>query len=358
MPLHAPGDPQIHLNLGLVKHQQGRGAESIASYHEALRLRSDHAETHFNLGAALLSGGDFAAGWPQYDWRLRCKKFVWPNFDQPLWDGSPLDDQVLLLHAEQGFGDTLQFIRYLPQVQARAKNVVVEVQAPLLPLLTQSGFAGLVPRGEPRPRFDAHAPLLSLPGNFATTLETVPAAVPYLAVNADRVERWRDRLHEWPGLRIGITWQGNPGFECDRLRSIPLAEFAPLAEVPGVRLLSLQKYDGLDQLAAVGGRFEVVDLGSRLDLDGAFLDTAAVMLNLDLVITSDTVAAHLAGALAAPVWLGVSASPEWRWLRDREDSPWYPSMRLFRQRQHGDWTDVFRRMAVELRRLAAAGQSG
>jgi hypothetical protein len=243
-------------------------------------------------------------------------------------------------------------------VQARAARVIVEVQAPLLPLLTQSGFANLVPRGQQLPPFDVQAPLLSLPGIFATTLATIPAKVPYLSVNADRIESWRTRLSEWPGLRVGIAWQGNADYEFDRQRSIPLAEFAPLAEVPGVRLLSLQKFDGLDQLAALRDRFGIVDLAPQLDLDGAFLDTAAVMLNLDLVITSDSAVAHLAGALGVPVWMALAAVPEWRWLRERDDSPWYPTMRLFRQRRRGDWHEVFQRIAAQLQPLAAARQCG
>lgn len=167
---------------------------------------------------ACLSDGDLAAGWPQYDWRLRCKKFALPHFSEPLWDGSPLGLRVLLVHAEQGLGDTLHFIRYLPLVEARAAQLVVQVQPPLLPLLSQSGFANLVPRGEPLPGFDVQSPLMSLPGIFRTTLETAPAKIPYLAAGAENVEAWRRRLREWPGLRIGIAWQGNPQFEFDRWR--------------------------------------------------------------------------------------------------------------------------------------------
>ncbi len=350
-----PLDPQMHFNLALINYQQGRTADSIAGYCRALDWRPEHAETHYNLGVALLAGGDFAAGWPEYDWRLRCRSYARRGFAEPQWDGSPLADQVLLVHAEQGLGDTLQFIRYLPLVRARAQHVWVEVQAALMPLLAQSGFTGLVPRGDQLPPFDVQAPLLTLPGVFGTTLENIPTQVPYVSVDSARVVRWRERLSEWPGLRVGISWQGNPEYEFDRHRSIPLAAFEPLARVPGVRLISLQKHFGLDQLSALAGRFEVVDLGAELDRDGAFLDTAAVMQNLDVVITSDTVGAHLAGALGARVWMAVSIVPEWRWLRDREDCPWYPSMRLIRQRERGNWDELMQRVAAELGKLPGAG---
>ncbi len=231
---------------------------------------------------------------------------------------------------------------------------MTEVQAALLPLLTASGYTNLVPRGEPLPAFDVQAPLLSLPGAFGTTLDTVPAQQPYVFADPERVRRWRERLAQWPGLRIGISWQGNPDYEFDRHRSIPLVEFAPLATVPGVRLFSLQKFAGVEQLAALGGRFEVIDLGSELDRDGAFLDTAAVMAALDLFVTSDSVGVHLAGALGVPVWMAVSIVPEWRWLHTGETSAWYPSLRLFRQRERGNWSEVMRRIAAELgTRLAA-----
>ncbi len=263
-----PLDPQPHLNLGLVLHQQGRAAKSIASYHEALRLRSDHPEVHFNLGAALLLQGDFAAGWPEYDWRLRCKNFALRNAGKPLWDGSPLADQVLLLHAEQGLGDTLQFIRFVPQVQARAEthrwSLRCRFSAAAARSRSRATRAWCTRGADTLLRSDVQScRLLTLPGIFGTTLESIPAEVPYLSAGAERVEFWRAKLPEWPGLRVGIMWQGNPEYEFDRLRSIPLVEFAPLAEVSGVRLLSLQKYEGLDQLAALGDRFSVVDLGAQ-----------------------------------------------------------------------------------------------
>ena len=199
---------------------------------------------------------------------------------------------------------------------------------------------------------------MSLPHVLGTDLHTIPHDVPYLSADAILVEQWRNTLAAYPGLRVGIAWQGRPQFRGDRLRSIPLAAFAPLAAVPGVRLISLQKGHGSGQLAELHERFEVIDLGDSLDSTaGPFMDTAAVMKNLDLVITSDTAIAHLAGALGVPVWLALCASPEWRWMLARTDSPWYPTMRLFRQTTLGNWTDVFQRMAAELLNMTGARSS-
>jgi hypothetical protein len=196
------------------------------------------------------------------------------------------------------------------------------------------------------PEFDVHAHLMSLPGLFGTTLTSVPADVPYLAADPDRVAHWRRELGSVAGFRIGIAWQGSPRHRRDRFRSIPLCQFASLADIAGVRLLAVQYGFGRDQLAAVEGRFPVADLGDDL---GDFLETAAVLRNLDLVITVDTAVAHLAGALGVPVWVALPYSPDWRWLLEREDTPWYPTMRLFRQARPGDWEEVFQRMAGALR---------
>jgi hypothetical protein len=261
--------------------------------------------------------------------------------------------RTLLLHAEQGLGDTLQFVRYAKLAEQQNGDIVVEVQPALMPLLTASGFRGLIPRGSPLPRFDVQAALMSMPRICGTTLETVPANVPYLAADSRLVENWRERLRSLPGLKVGIAWQGSPGYRFDRFRSIPLVQFAPLAEVAGVQLISLQKNAGAEQIAALEGRFTVADFASKLDAQsGAFMDTAAVMCNLDLVITSDTAAAHLAGGLGVNVWLALWSAADWRWMNDRSDSPWYPTMRLFRQSRQGDWPGVFAQMKSDLTKLA------
>jgi len=229
--------------------------------------------------------------------------------------------------------------------------VILACQKGLIPLLkTCAGIDEWVAQGETPPEFDVHASLLSLPAILKTTLANVPADVPYLAAEADRVEQWRGELAKLDGFKIGIAWQGNPQYRGDRERSVPLAAFEPIAKVNGVHLISLQKGPGTEQLAEVAPRFSVTDLGSRLDTSGgAFLDTAAVIKGLDLVITINTSLAHLAGALGAPAWIALgSGASDWRWLIDREDSPWYPSLRLFRQGQVGDWSDVMERMAGEV----------
>jgi tetratricopeptide (TPR) repeat protein len=337
-------------NLGVTLQEQGKLEEAVASLQTAVRLNPDFPEAHKNLAMLWLLMGNFEQGWPEYEWRRQRKETASRNFPQPIWDGTPLDGRTILLHAEQGLGDTLQFIRYAPLVKEHGGTTVVECQPPLLRLLANCpGVDRLVPQGSRLPDVDVQAHILSLPGLFRTSLATVPATVPYLFADNQLVEHWRRELSAIRAFRVGIAWQGNPKFRKDRDRSVPLAHFAALARVPGVQLISLQKGPGTEQLAGVADHFPVTDLGSRLDeTAGAFMDTAAVMKNLDLVVTSDTVIPHLAGALGVPVWVALPLAPDWRWLLGREDSPWYPTMRLFRQTERGNWTEVFERIAGEL----------
>jgi hypothetical protein len=288
-----------------------------------------------------------------------------------------LHGRTILLHVEQGFGDIFQFIRYVPQVRESIGKVIVECHPPLVRVLRGvQGIDSVVALGSPLPAFDVQTPLVSLPRIFGTTLATVPASIPYLHADADLVEQWREKQCEVRGaecgvlrnafdsarrtphvarvLKVGIAWQGNPTYRADRQRSIPLAHFAPLADVPGVQLISLQKGKGADQLGTWPGQHAPATLGNQFDEEsGAFMDTAAVMKNLDLVITSDTAVAHIAGALAVPVWVPLALVPDWRWLLEREDCPWYPTMRLFRQKHFGRWEEVFHTMAGELMAIAA-----
>ncbi len=270
------------------------------------------------------------------------------------WDGSPLEGRTILLHTEQGLGDAIQFIRFAASVRDRGGRVLVECPKGLVPLLGSCpGIAGLVARGEEAPPFDVHAPLLGLPRLLGTTLANLPRAVPYLSADPAAVARWGEELALDRSWKVGIAWQGNPRFKADRHRSIPLARFAPLAAVPGVRLYGLQKGPGTEQIAPASATVPLVDLGARLDEAGAtFADTSAVMRHLDLIVTSDTSIAHLAGALGVPVWVALGASADWRWLLGREDCPWYPTMRLFRQSRPGDWAEVLARIADEVRRMA------
>jgi Flp pilus assembly protein TadD len=353
-----PDFAEAQSNLGATFRDQGKLDEAVAVLRQALNSKPEYAEAHTNLGMIWLLRGDFEQGFPEYEWRWKGQDLLVPHFPQPVWDGSRLEGRTILLHAEQGFGDTLQFIRYAPLVRERGGRVVVACSTALHRLL--EGFPGVDQFVAPDalPSFDVYAPLLSLPGILGTTLATIPARTPYLCADPGLVEHWRQELQAEPGFKIGIVWQGNPQYAGDRCRSIPLEAWAPLARVEGVRLVSLQKGFGTEQIAAVANRFAVTDLGSRLDeAAGPFRETAAVMRNLDLVITVDTVAGHLAGGLGVPVWLALSYVPDWRWMLERDDSPWYPTARLFRQTAWGDWSDVCERMAGEVRKLLAAGRT-
>jgi hypothetical protein len=296
--------------------------------------------------------GDYERGWAEYEWRWRTGEMHLPSFAQPRWDGAPLGGRTVLLYAEQGLGDALQFVRYAPLVRQRGGRVIVACRAPLLRLLAGcAGIDRLADQAGDLPAFDVYAPLLSLPHLLGTTLATVPAAVPYLHADPALVERWRGELAAGPAFRVGIGWQGSPLHPADRRRSVPVSFFRPLAAVPGVRLYSLQKGTGAEQLGGPHGRFPAEDLSPRL---ADFADTAAVMKNLDLVITVDTALAHLAGALGLPVWVALPFAPDWRWLTGRDDSPWYPTARLFRQPRAGAWAEVFGALAAELRRLVTS----
>jgi hypothetical protein len=325
----------------------------------------------------LLQRGDFQRGWVEHEWRLTCKPHHGCKVNRTFWNGDDFRDQTILLHFEQGYGDTLQFIRYAPLVKRRGGQVLVVCQAPLLRLVARCAGVDLAFDGSVyEPACHIQAPLMSLPSIFGTTLDTIPNAVPYLSVDSVLVDHWGTILSRTlgseaeldtdapiasgPGRRsrplwIGIAWRGNPGNQLDRWRSFPLTQFAPLAELPGVRLISLQVGDGADELANLGGRFPVVELPGRRGRD--FSETAAIMAHLDLVIAPCTAVAHLAGALAKPTWIPLCTIGDWRWLRDREDSPWYPTVRLFRQTRLDEWESVFRRMAealkIELDRRAA-----
>ncbi len=337
-------------HLGNALRAVGRLDEAIACYTKALRLSPDHLLLHMSRAMVWIQMGDFRRGWTECEWRLQAEDSPVPRFSQPVWDGSALDGQPILIHAEQGLGDTIQFIRYVPMIAARGGRVIVACWPSMRRIIESCpGMAEVVTSGDPLPRFACHAPVLSLPRIFGTTLDTIPAQVPYLSVDANRLARWRHELADPASFKVGLVWQGNPGHSRDRERSFRLAQLEPLARVAGVQLFSLQKNAGVEQLAEVESRFEVTDLGSRLD---DLIDTAAVMINLDLVVSPDSSPAHLAGALGVPVWTALPYMADWRWMTDRDDSPWYPTMRLIRQRRFGDWDELFQRLAGEVAILA------
>jgi tetratricopeptide (TPR) repeat protein len=351
-----PDLADAHTSLGVALSLLRRFDEAHACHERALALAPEFAEANWNSSLLWLLQGDFARGWPAYEWRWRCKKIVpLPAFDRPRWDGSDLAGKTILLYAEQGLGDTLQFIRYATLLKERGACVIVQCQNALLRLLSRTpGVDGLLGWGTAPPPYDTWAPLMSLPALTGS----MPATVPYVFPDRLHVARWREELARVRGYRVGIAWQGSPRHPWDRHRSVPLEQFEPLAWVEGVRLISLQKNHGSEQLRALAGRFPVDDLGGALDeIAGPFADTSAVLANLDLVVCVDSAIAHLAGAMGVPCWVVLARTPDWRWLLDRPDSPWYPNTRLFRQTHMGDWSGVFEEMAEELRRRDAAPRS-
>ena len=354
-----PDFAETYSNLGLALYGNGQIDQAIAAHRKAIALDPDLPVAHSNLGLSLLASRNFLEGWEEYEWRWKCKGFGQRGFAQPQWDGSPLEDRTLLLHAEQGYGDTIQFARYLPLVAERGGRVICECQAELQPLLQTiaCGFQ-IIRAGDPLPAFDLHCPMLSLPRVFRTTLQNLPSTVPYLHPDGQDIQRWQHRLAEHSNLlKVGVAWAGRPSHLFDRQRSMKLEALAPLAGVRGVRFFSLHKSeDAQSQFQAAPANLDLVRwTEQRKD----FPDTAALIANLDLVISVDTAVVHLAGAMCKPVWTLLTFSPDWRWMPDREDgpqtSPWYPSMRLFRQRTSGDWDGVISRVAEA---LAARNQPG
>ena len=350
-----PDFAEPHSNLGNALRKQGKVDEAITACRRAIAIKPDFAPAHLNLSLALLLNSEFGEGWREYEWRWQSgtTDFIPRKFRQPRWQGQDLTGKTLLRHAEQGLGDTLQFARFAPLMAKKAK-IILAVQPPLVGLLGQAGWPNVtVNNGSELSGFDFELPLMSLPFVLGITEETIPAAVPYLSADPQRVGAWRERLPK-EGFKIGIVWQGRPDPKVDIGRSFDLRCCLPLCKVAGVHLISLQKQHGLDQLGTLPPDMRVETLGPDFDTaPDAFLDTAAVMMNLDLVITVDTAAAHLAGALARPTWIALKQGPDWRWLLQREDSPWYPTARLFRQRSIGDWDHVFTSMAGDVARMIA-----
>jgi hypothetical protein len=305
-------------NLGNSLHSTGRFDEAISCYERALRADPNHPESHLNYAIALLTRGDLRAGFEHYEWRWRCKAYRSHRreFAQPMWDGADLRGRTILLHTEQGFGDAIQFVRYAPLVASRgAGRVILECRPELMLLLSRvEGVDRVVARKQPIDEpFDCHAPLLSLPRIFGTTLETIPARVPYLSPGRMRIAR-RSSDH----FSIGLAWSGNPKHPNDRNRSIDRALIDPIIRLPGARTVSLQKSESLQ----------------------SFDECAALIQSLDLIISVDTSIAHLAGAMGKRTWALLPFVADWRWMMNTDESPWYPTMRLLRQSQSGNWNDV------------------
>ncbi|MGD0461132.1 MAG: tetratricopeptide repeat-containing glycosyltransferase family protein [Tepidisphaeraceae bacterium] len=346
-----PNWPQMYNSIGVTLRICAKYDEAIASYRRAVSIQPDYAEGHWNLGLTLLLVGDFAAGWTQYEWRKKMPDVVRPrNFTPPEWTGEKLDGKTILLHAEQGFGDTLQFIRYVPLVVERGGRVIVECPPELATVLRGvEGIQEIFVQGQTLPSFDTHRSIMSLPLTFGATAQTIPAKVPYLAVPADRIAAWRQRLGDAP-LGVGLVWAGGPQYSDDSRRSMRLEHFAPLAAVKSARFHLLQKGPAASQAATPPPGMDLVNWAADLH---DFVETAALITNLDLVISVDTSVAHLAGALGKPVWVLLPFVPDWRWMLNRDDSPWYPTMRLFRQPAAGDWATPIAQVVQALHRRAA-----
>ena len=342
-------DPQLlaaYGDLGFVLYGLGELAEASDCFCRLQALQPDSAEATVNLGLIHLLQGNLLLGWREYESRWGVGVGDDRRLAQPRWQGEPLGGARILLHAEQGLGDTLQFVRYVPLVAARGGQVVLEVQPPLHRLLSGIEGASLViSRGETLPEFTCQCPLLSLPLAFATELDTIPARIPYIHPDPAQVLAWRERF-QGDTRRVGLAWGGNPSHHRDRLRSIPLEQLLPLMKIEGTTFYSLQPGPGSEQVKQLPPGVRLVDLATELK---DFSDTASMVANLDLVISVDSSVAHLAGAMGKPVWILLNKGCDWRWFLEREDSPWYPTARLFRQTTPGGWQEVVDRIERELR---------
>lgn len=339
----APGDPFAHANLGVVHYDRGETAHALEAAERAIALSPGFAMAHLGRAEALLLSGDLAAGLEEYEWRLGVagSRTEMPAADAPVWDGRNVSGGTLLLIADQGIGDVIQFSRFIPWAAARAGHLVVAANLEKRPIISQfREVSEIRPRWQDFPQFSAWCPLASLPRLAATRVENIPAPVPYLRADSSRIERWQRRLADLapPDLRrIGLVWAGRPEHTNDRKRSLPLAALAPITALDGMCFFALQKGKATTQLADYFGHAPLINLGPELS---DFDDTMAVLECLEQIVAVDTAIAHLAGAMAKPAFVLLPHAPDWRWLRDRNDSPWYPSLSLLRQPRPGDWPPV------------------
>jgi tetratricopeptide (TPR) repeat protein len=340
-----PGCLAAHNNLGSVLLEEGKIEQAITSFRHVLQTDPQNADAHYNLSLALLLTGNFTEGWKEYEWRWEsAQRLTKRDFSAPLWDGSRQADRTVLIYCEQGLGDTLQFIRYIPSVQARVGNVIVECGKELTRLLKCIPGISLVERGQSASGFDLQLPILSLPRVFGATADNVPARIPYLFCESEIAEHWQNQVGTRKGFKVGIVWAGNKNHVNDHNRSCPFEALEPLFQIPGIQYFSLQKRDAQDSpLPDFNG--SLIDCSRELN---DFADTAGLISALDLVISVDTAVVHLAGALAKPVWTLLPLVPDWRWMLGRNDSPWYPTMRLFRQSASMNWPPLINQVADEL----------
>lgn len=346
-----PDHAGAYYNFGNTLVAKGQFNEALQSYQKAIEIDPDFADAHWSIALLNLRYGNFEKGWKGYEWRWKLKDImVERDFSQPLWDGSDvnINGKTILLHAEQGLGDTIQFIRYAPLVAGKDANVIIECQKELVSLLhSVDGVQQIIARDGPLPEFDFHCPLLSLPFVFKTTLFTIPDKVPYIQADSNLMEHWRNKLsNDDTQVKIGLVWAGDPRLKYGQDRSCPLEKFAPLAQFDNITFYSLQKGGPSRQVFTPPKGMRIIDYSIEMN---DFSETAALIENLDLTISVDTAVAHLAGALGKPIWTLLPFVPDWRWMLNREDSPWYPTMKLFRQPSRGDWESVIDRIKDALK---------
>ncbi len=336
-----PGNAPLRINLANLLQDQGDYEKALELYRQAARLDPNNALLRYNLGLSLLTLGQFVEGWAEAEWRWKAAGLDLErvDFKAPAWRGEDLQGKTLLLWAEQGLGDTIMFCRYVPILAGLGASVLLQAPKPLHPLLSGlHGLAGLFAEGDPLPPFDLQAPLLAVPGRMGTILQTIPGQTPYLHATTERIAAWQDKLKHLKGVKVGLSWRGNPAHANDANRSLPTELLAPLFEVGAISWIGIQPDPGPCPPPIFNAGPELVDWG----------DTAGLMANLDLMIAVDSSSAHLAGAMGIPCWLMLPYLPDWRWLLERQDSPWYPSFSLFRQQSPQDWPGVIQRLQAAL----------
>lgn len=336
-----PTSAQIRLNLANLLQDIGDFEDGLECYRQAALLAPDNAQLRYNLGLTLLTLGHFEEGWREAEWRWKAAGLDLDrvDFKAPAWTGDVRAGQTILLWAEQGLGDVLMFCRYVPLLAQRGMRVLLQAPRQLHPLLESlEGLAGLFAEGDPLPAYDFQLPLLAVPGRLKTSLATIPDQTPYLAAPRERIAAWKDRLSNFKGLKIGLSWRGNPAHANDANRSLNPSLLTPLLDMEGISWIGLQPDPGPNPPPIFNAGPEFQDWG----------DSAGLAANLDLMISVDSSAAHLAGALGLPCWLMLPFLPDWRWMRERADSPWYPSMTLWRQDRPGDWESLIRRLSSAL----------
>lgn len=346
-----PMNAEAIVGIGAIQLSQGEYFQAKASFERAVQIDPDLALARFNLAQAQISCGDFENGFRNYEYRWQTSFFEPRHFSRPVWNGETNHNTRLLIYCEQGFGDSIQFIRYAQIAKGRVGKVYVEAPKRLIPLLSSChGVDEWIPAGDDMPEFDFQIAMMSLPYVFRTRLESIPAPIPYLLADANRSKRWANLFKSHEKFFVGLAWQGNPSHQQDALRSIRLDQMLPWI-IPEIQFVSLQKSESSIAKPSCEASFQFLELGSELDTDAAFVDTASIMSHLDLVISIDSAIAHLAGALGIPVFVPLIKAADWRWMMDRSDTPWYPSMTLFRQTQVGRWDDVIERIREELIRI-------